>query len=154
MSKQNSFIIQSVINKTTDNDFMSISQDKMNLNIYLSTIHKNITIEKTKSIYNEETYFNDTKFILNPESLNYIKDINDMIDKKFGNIKYYTKESIEDIPLNSNSNSSSYITLKTIIIIRKTFLKVPSYLILRLLIIIFIILFILYVIYILKDLNL
>lgn len=149
--EQNSFIIQSIINKTTDNDFMSISKDKMNLNIYLSTINKNITIEKTKSIYNEETYFNDTKFILNPESLNYIKDINDMIDKKFGNIKYYTKESIEDIPLNPNSNS--YITLKTLIIIRKTFLKIPSYLILRLLLIIFIILFILYVIYILKDLN-
>jgi len=129
--------------ESTDNDFKSINSDKMIIQNYLTKIDNRLSIVNIGKIYNSESVFDDTKYILNNISLQYEKEIQNLI-QNFGESKYKYEKSIE------RDQFLDYV--QTLIIIRKTFYKRNFYyfnicILLILCCFIFYILYIIYLIY-------
>ena len=97
-----------------DNDYNSINYDKLRIINYLSNIDKRLTIVNINKIYNSESVFEDTKYILNELSLQYEPEIRNLI-QYFGETKYKYEKSIEKI--------DEYFYNQTFSIIRKSFYK-------------------------------
>lgn len=131
-----------------ESDWVNISKDRSLLeNFIKSSINDKIIIIDIKKIQNFETGFNEFKYVLSKESLTYYDLIKNSIEKKFGNTRFSCEESLEYIPYSIEKNSSLKYTSKTVVIIRKSFLKLPPYYQFRIIFVIFLFIFIIYIIF-------
>jgi len=141
------FIFTPNLNETIiDSDWINISKDRSLLeNFIKNKINMKISIVDTKRIDNIETKFNDFKFVLSKESLTNFDLIKNGIEEKFGNTRFLCERSSEYIPFSENL-SLKYMD-NTVIIIRKSFLKLPPYHRLRIIFVILLFVLIIYIIF-------
>jgi hypothetical protein len=133
--------------KESDDDYPTLMKEQSNIEKELRNIDKNLFIySHEKRDIGECVHGNIFK--LSEYSIQYFDDIDRMIKDKFGSNKYSCTISLEKLPY-SRTNSTSKGSLETVIIKRKTFLKLSPYFHIRILAIIVLIILLLYLIYLL-----
>jgi hypothetical protein len=136
-----------------DTDFVNVSKDRSLVERYLKhTIDDSIYIVEIKKIKDLETNYPSFKFVLSKQSFIKYDEIKKSIEEKFGISRFQCELSFEYIPnIYDTKNTTIRSSQETVIILRKSLLKLPEYYRLRILVAIFLFFLSIYIIYIISQ---
>ena len=134
-----------IFEEENDNDYQTLMSEEVRIEKLLKRINNEIYIDSFVTRDIGET-IEGTIFILSVNSLESFNDIRDMTETNLGRGRYQCIKSMENIKLNKNSRTSIG-NYDTVIIRRKTFLKLPHNIYLRIFIKIILLIIFIYILH-------